>query len=257
MQFDVKTLYLLNIVVVSVTAAVSFFSWFRHRDILGLRGWAIGLSLGAVGLLMLAMRTPTSPAILIAFGNTLIVAGYATVWMSMRQFNDGGLDIRCIVLPVGLFGLIFGAALLAGADVRMRVVLVSIAIGCLSSLAAWEVSHGGKREPLRSRLLTASGFLLIAIAMSVRIGFSLFAVPPTTGAEFYDPTQGSALFINTLCLVAVTFGFLMMVNERLRQRYEKLASTDELTGLPNRRFFLENGQRLAARPLAMDHRSAS
>ncbi len=33
----------------------------------------------------------------------------------------------------------------------------------------------------------------------------------------------------------------------MRRRYEKLASTDELTGLPNRRFFLEHGERLCRR----------
>lgn len=38
MQLDVKTLYLLNIVVALVTAGVSFFSWLNHRDMPGLRG---------------------------------------------------------------------------------------------------------------------------------------------------------------------------------------------------------------------------
>jgi diguanylate cyclase (GGDEF)-like protein len=42
-------------------------------------------------------------------------------------------------------------------------------------------------------------------------------------------------------------GLLMMANGRLRRRYEKLASTDELTGLPDRRFFLEHGERLCSR----------
>jgi diguanylate cyclase (GGDEF)-like protein len=39
----------------------------------------------------------------------------------------------------------------------------------------------------------------------------------------------------------------MMANERLRRRYEVLASTDELTKLANRRSFLEQAQRMAIR----------
>jgi diguanylate cyclase (GGDEF)-like protein len=247
MQLDVKTLYLLNIVVALVTAGVSFFSWFYHRDMPGLRGWAIGLSLGAAGTVMLSLRTPTSPIILALVGNTLIVAGYATVWMSVRRFNDGSLDLRYIAIPVGLFVVIFAIALLAGADIRGRIAMVSAAIGALSLLAGREVFTARKQEPLGSRIPTSLAFAFIAIAMIVRAVFSLLGEGSSTEAAYYDPTQGSTLFINTVCLVAVTLGLLMMANERLRRRYEKLASTDELTGLPNRRFFLEHGERLCNR----------
>ena len=247
MQLDVKTLYLLNIVVALVTAGVSFFSWLNHRDMPGLRGWAIGLSLGAAGTVALSLQTPASPIILAIAGNTLIVAGYATVWMSVRRFNDGGLDLRCVTIPVGLFVVIFSIASLAGADMRGRIAMVSTAIGALSLLAGREVFTARKKEPLGSRLPTSLAFAFIAIAMLVRAFFALLGEVPSTDPAHYDPTQGSTLFVNTVCLVAVTLGLLMMANERLRRRYEKLASTDELTGLPNRRFFLEHGERLCSR----------
>ena len=52
------------------------------------------------------------------------------------------------------------------------------------------------------------------------------------------------LLINTICVVAMTLGFLMMTHERLRHHYENLATTDELTALPNRRVLLQEGKRL-------------
>jgi predicted signal transduction protein with EAL and GGDEF domain len=73
-------------------------------------------------------------------------------------------------------------------------------------------------------------------------GLSLYQAPPAQGAEYNDPTLGVALFITTICL-GVTLGLLMMSTERLRNRYAKLALTDELTELPNRRSFLEPGDR--------------
>ena len=247
MQLDVKTLYLLNIVVASVMASVSFFSWLYHRDMPSLLGWAIGLALGAAGSLLITLRTPTSPIVILIIGNTLIVAGYATVWMSVRRFNDSSVRVRSAVISLGLFAVPFAIACLAGAATRSRVVMVSAAIGIFSSLAAWEVFRARKQEPLGSRIPTALGFIIIAIAMTVRLSFSLFGETSTTDSVFYDPTQGLTLFINTVCLVVVTLGLLMMANERLRRGYEKLASTDELTGLPNRRFFLEHGERLCSR----------
>ena len=230
----------------------------------GLRGWAIGLSLGAAGTVAPSLRTSASPIILAIAGNTLIVAGYATVWMSIRRFNDGGLDPRCVTIPVGLFVVIFSIASLAGADMPGRIAMVSAAIGALSLLAGREVFKARNKEPLGSRLPTSLAFAFIAIAMLVRALFALLGELPATASAYYDPTQASTLFVNTVCLVAVTLGLLMTANERLRRRFEKLASTDELTGLPNRRFFLEHGERLCSRaardklpacilPMDLDH----
>jgi diguanylate cyclase (GGDEF)-like protein len=247
MPLDVKTLYILNIVVASVTAAICFSSWFRHRDIVGLRGWALGLSLGALGSLVLSVRTPASSIWLAIIGNTVIVAGYTTVWTSVRRFNDVSVDLRHALLPVGLFVVPFTIASLVGADVRIRVVMVSATIAILCLLAGRDAFRARLGEPLGSRVLTSASFLVIAMAMAVRTGFATFA-ERTADNTFYDPTQGATLFVNTVCVVALTLGLLMMANERLQLRYEKMAFTDELTGLPNRRFFLEDGERRLGRP---------
>lgn len=245
MSIDVLTLYLLNFVIAFVMAGICFFSWIHHRDILGLRGWATALSLGALGSLELSLRTHSSPIPLVIMANSLIVAGYATVWMSVRRFNSGERALYHVIIPTILFVVFFSAALLGGADVNVRVALCSLAIAILSSLASWEVFRARIAEPLSSRIPTAIALLLIAFAMIVRMVFSMLTDPPQVATTpFYDPTQGITLFANTICVVAMTLGFLTMTNERLKHHYEKLACTDELTDLPNRRFLLEEGARL-------------
>src|SRR5215468_10251144 len=208
MQLDVKTLFLLNIVVAFVTVGVSFFSWFYHRDMPGLRGWSIGLTLAAVGSLISSLRMPTSPIALAIVGNTLMVAGYATVWLSVRRFNEGPFELGRVTLAIALFAVPFTVATLLGADVRTQVLMVSGAIAILSLLAAWELFHSRAREPLASRIPTATAFAVIALAMLARAGFSLFGEQPHADTAISDPTQGPALFINTVCLVAVTLGLL-------------------------------------------------
>lgn len=242
MSVDVLTLYLLNFVVAFVMAGIYFFSWFHHRDILGVRGWATALSLGALGSLELSLRTNSSPILLVIMANSLVVAGYATVWMSVRRFNSGERALNYAVIPTSLFVVVFTAALLIGTDVNVRVALCSLTIAILSLLASWEVYRARLGEPLNSRIPTACALLLITVAMCVRMVFSFLSDPPVgETTPFYDPTQGITLLVNTICVVAMTLGFLMMANERLRHHYEKLASTDELTDLPNRRFLLDEG----------------
>jgi diguanylate cyclase (GGDEF)-like protein len=248
MSIDVLTIYLLNFVIAFSMAGLCFFSWLHSRDILGLRGWAISLLLGAMGSLELSLRTNSSPLYMVVMANSLIVAGYSTVWMSVRRFNSGERGIKFAVVPTTVFVVIFTGALLAGIDVNKRVALCSFVIAILSTLAAWEVLRARVTEPLSSRLPTALALLLMAFSMLVRLVFSLLSdAPEGDTTPFYDPTQGITLFINTICVVAMTLGFLLMANERLRHHYEKLASTDELTHLRNRRFFLEEAERLASR----------
>jgi diguanylate cyclase (GGDEF)-like protein len=245
MSVDVLTLYLLNFVVAFVMAAICFFSWSHHRDVAGVRGWATALALGALGSLELSLRTNSSPLPLVIMANSLVVAGYATVWMSVRRFNTGERALDRAVIPTVLFIVIFTAALVGGTDVNVRVALCSLAIAILSLLAGWEVLRARLSEPLISRIPTALALLLMSVAMVVRLVFSLLEDPPQgPTTPFYDPTQGITLLINTICVVAMTLGFLMMAHERLRHHYESLASTDELTTLPNRRFLLDEGKRL-------------
>jgi diguanylate cyclase (GGDEF)-like protein len=245
MSVDVQTLFLLNFVVALVMAGIYFFSWSHHRDVRGVRGWAIALALGALGSLELSLRTNSSPLPLVVMANSLIVAAYATVWMSVRRFNTGERALNHALVPTVLFFVIFTAALLAGTDVNVRVALCSLAIAILSLLAGWEVIRARISEPLVSRIPTALALLITSLVMVVRLVVSLLEDPPQDPVTpFYDPTQGVTLLINTICVVAMTLGFLMMAHERLRHHYESLAKTDELTGLPNRRFLLDEGRRL-------------
>ena len=245
MSIDVLTLYLLNFVIGLVMAGIYFFSWFHHRDVLGIRGWATALALGAFGSLELSLRTNSSPFPLVIMANSLVVAGYAAVWMSVRRFNTGERGITFAVVPTALFMVVYTIALLSGTDVNVRVALCSLSIAILSSLASLEIFRGRASEPLTSRIPTAIALLLMALSMIVRMVYSAISDPPQSPTTpFYDPTQGITLLINTICVVAMTLGFLMMANERLRNHYEKLAATDQLTGLPNRRFFLEMGEHM-------------
>jgi diguanylate cyclase (GGDEF)-like protein len=247
MPLDVKTLYVLNIVVATVAASVCLFSWSKHRDTASFLGWAAGLALGAAGSLLVSMRPPASALELAIMGNTLIICGYATVWASVRQFNHRPFEVRLVVAALVLFGLPFTVATLTGAEVASRVVMVSLGIAVLSLLAAWEAFRPWASEPIAGRLATAIAFAAIGLAMLVRAAFALLSGPAPADTPYFDATQGSMLFVNTVCVVAATLGLLMMANERLRRRYETMASTDELTGLPNRRFFVEQGNLLARR----------
>lgn len=245
MDLDVRTLIWVNIVVAFAISALTYSFWSSQPTIRGLRGWSVGMALCGLGWLAVALRsTPPSPIMAIA-PSALVAAGFSVVWLSIRRFNDTGFSARRVLLPIVIFAAIFTLAWLGGATPQHRVIVVSSLVGVLALLSGWELHKADKAERLRGRWLTAMAFFVLGTTMVARAGLSLRSV--LAAPELHDPTRGLALFIGTICLVAITLGFLMMSNERLRDRYARLALTDELTELPNRRSFLEQGARLGQR----------
>ncbi len=247
MDLDANTLIWVNIVIAFVTSGVTYLVWSYQPRIHGLRGWSVGLTLCGLGWLLVVRHTQPVPAAMTIVADALVVAGYSTVWLSIRRFNDDSFDARRVMMSVLFFTALFTVAWLAGAELQDRNIMVSLLTGGLALMASLEIFKGNREEPLQGRFPTALAFAVLGSAMIIRAGLSLYHAPSTHGVEDDDPTLGIALFITTICLIGITLGLLMMATERLRNRYAKLALTDELTELPNRRSFLEQGDRLVRR----------
>ena len=124
MDLDAKTLTWVNIVIAFVTSGVTYLVWSYQPRIRGLRGWSIGLTLCGFGWLLALMHASPAPAAMTIIANALVVAGYSTVWLSIRRFNDDSLDARRVMMSVLFFTALFTVAWLAGAEPRDRVIMV-------------------------------------------------------------------------------------------------------------------------------------
>ncbi|HZX82301.1 MAG TPA: hypothetical protein VFF19_01965, partial [Reyranella sp.] len=136
------TLHIVAVLVTVVAAGVSLLTWYHHRDGPGLRGWALALLLGSAGTFLFGLRGPDASFRFILIGDALFVAGFATMWLSMRRFNDpamgaelAGVIVAAIVLVfVALFTLAWQVAPVA----RAQSAVFSLFVFILASLAAWE-----------------------------------------------------------------------------------------------------------------------
>ena len=208
------------------------------------------MCVGGVGSLVLGVFGPVpASAGMGIIGNTLVFASFAMSWETMRRFNGGPPANGRVAILIVAFLVIFSTARYLGADVRLRAVLISLAVTPLAFLASREIVLGGRKEPLSSRTPTAIIFGAIGVDMLLRAidaGFSPPVIPEL--AFFDDPIQSDLVFAMTIGLVCLSVsGLSMMEQERQLKRQEKAALTDVLTQLPNRRFFDEQGGRLIKR----------
>jgi predicted signal transduction protein with EAL and GGDEF domain len=245
MEVSVKTLFLTNVSVLFLSAGASYYFWRLHRDNVGLLWWSFATALAGSAILIFRLLGPTWP--IPGLAATLFVGACLMALESMRRFNGRPAAKARMALLLLAFVAIFGTALSLGIDMQQRVGLLSFALAICAALSARELVRGGKAEPLRSRLPMALVFAVMAAMLATRAVLSWLHSPGSSVASFYVAMGDFIPLANSVGIVCLNIGFMMMANERLSDRYRKRALTDELTELPNRRYFLEQGERLSRR----------
>jgi diguanylate cyclase (GGDEF)-like protein len=248
MGVDVKTLFLINVAVLLLSAAVSYYFWRQHRDNVGLLWWAFGTGICTPGILMLGIAGPQPPIPIGLTSASLIIGGFATCWQSIRRFNGRPVTTGHVALIVLVFVSAMAAAAYRGAPINQRAALLFLGLSVCAGLGCWEVIRGYKQEPLSSRLPMAAILAVLTAILALRAGLTAFQPAGLPTEMYYDPLHGIASMVVSISILCLSFGMMMMANERVSTQYQKRALTDELTGLPNRRSFLEQAERFGKRP---------
>jgi diguanylate cyclase len=246
MGLDIRTLLVADVAVMLMTAGVSFYLWRQHRDIAGLLWWSFATATEGVALLILCLVGPVPPPAAGIPAGILFVAGFLLVWESMRRFNGRPAAKGRLVFLLLAFGVVLGAAVFMGADLRQRAGLLMLAMALCAAASAWEVTFGAA-PALRSRFALAAVFSVIGALLAHRAILTGLLAPDGPVTSFIDLVGEELPLINSIGVLCLCFGLVIMFSERLSSRYQTLALTDELTGLPNRRFLLEQGGRLNQR----------
>jgi diguanylate cyclase (GGDEF)-like protein len=248
MGIDVKTLFLINVAVLLLSAVISSYFWRQHRDSTGLLWWAFGTGICTPGIVTLGIAGAQPPIAIGLTSASLLMAGFATCWQSIRRFNGRPATTGHVALIVVVFVSAIGLAAYRGAPINQRVALLFLGLSLCAGLSCWEVIRGYKHEPLNSRLPMAAILAVLTAILVLRASWTAFQPEGLTPETYYDPLHGIASMVVSIGIFCLTFGMMMMANERVSTQYQKRALTDDLTGLPNRRSFLEQAERFAKRP---------
>ncbi len=231
-----------------------------HRDIpptmqAAAASWRIATLLIAGGCVLFMVQQYWPPGFILPLSNGLVMLGFAGYCHALRQFY--GLTVaHWLLLPViiGVVGVFWFAQIETNIVARILVVSVvwiTIMIACISVLAAQR-----HHETAISRRVLSGIFTVIIIFSLVRVTyFVVLGFSP--GQSVLDAS--SWMNIATPMIAAVlpvigTTAFLLMCSERIRRQWEQAASTDYLTGLPNRRTLADVG---AKRYLEFRHQGRS
>jgi diguanylate cyclase (GGDEF)-like protein len=248
MSLDVNTLFLVTIYVEAILGLLLLFAWIQNPRIRAVAWWGCAHLLRAGSVVVFGMYGTVSDAISIDFANALLFLSFAVTWTGARVFD--GRPVLPMYLVAGPVAWIVIAHLPGFSDqLELRFFLASGIITTYTWLTAYEFWRG-RSEPLVSRWPAI--FVLFAHG-------SLFLLRTPLGAMLpWSPTNRlfGSVWLTTLSFeallftISIAFILLAMAKERTEYRHRTAAMVDPLTGIANRRSFLQDGCELMKRHAA-------
>lgn len=245
MQFDLNTTLIAISVIISILGLQLLVYWSRDRESHWI-GW-IGATflLGALSLLLYLPPIRHFPFIEFGIGNALRIAAFAFLWLDVRMFCGRRPEPTVVLFAVsGWLALCSVPAFLGSLDARVFVASVLLAL--FLSMGAAELWRD-RDEYLPSRVPTIMVYLSFAAFMLIRIPL-LRVVPFPMGALPVDSNWLAAFSLIVFAHASFLVGFtLSMTRERNETEQRRFALSDSLTGLLNRRAFLDQAARVNRR----------
>ena len=249
MSIDVRTLLLVLGIVDVIQVIVFFLLYLVNRAYKGIGWWVLGSALSAAGLGLILLQDAVSVERISNFSaGALLVLGQAFFYVGVMRFLDKQ-ENRVIAISVfAIFILSFFFYSYVNDDITARTVIVSAATAAISFLTADRLFINKPRTMAASASFTAAVLLASGGYFLVRAILTLISSPVD---DFFAPalTQTVVLLVSLIEGILLPFGFTLMINQRLVGRLNQLAVTDELTGIYNRRAFIEMAEGELARSL--------
>lgn len=245
MSLDINTLFLVTIYVEAMLGLLLLFAWVQNSGIMAVAWWGSAHLLRAASVVLFGMYGSVSDLISIDLANAVLFTAFAVTWTGARVFDGRSPS------PLGLFG---GAALwlfvcrmpIVTESIDARVLISSGIITSYTWLTAYEFWRG-RSEPLVSRWPAI--FMLFAHGALFLLRTPLSAILPwSVNSQIFESVWMTVLSFEALLFtIAIAFILLAMAKERTELRHKTAALVDSLTGIANRRAFMEGGALLARR----------
>src|SRR6187402_1097079 len=250
MAFEVNTLFLLTIDVEAILGLLLLLVWVQNTRVTAVAWWACAHLMRSASVILYGLYGAVPDLISIDLSNVILFSAFGVTWNGARVFN-GRAALPGSLITGAVLWLVASqwSGFEAGAEARGQ--LSAMIIAAYIWLTAYEFWRG-RSEPLVSRWP--------AIVLFATHG-AMFLLRTPLNALLHDKDSDQMLANAWLSVlsqeaflmtIATAFILLAMSKERTELRHKTAAMTDPLTGLLNRRAFLQDAETLLGQQIARD-----
>jgi diguanylate cyclase (GGDEF)-like protein len=249
MHLDLQTLSVVTVFITALLGALLVFAGLQNRSVRAPMWWGAAHIVNASGFALLSSRGAAPDFVTIDVANALVLLGYGLTWTGARVFDSRPIRPLLVLLVPAIWLMLCRIPIFA-THIDLRVIVVSGGLAALALLTAQEFWRG-RDEPLLSRwpmviVLLAHAAVLLA-RVPVALWSPIFEGDALSSLSFTLLTFGTLLFT-----VVMAFLQLNMTKERMELKHKINSLVDPLSGVANRRAFLDGAERLLHR-LESDH----
>jgi len=241
MNLDVNTLFLVTIYVEAILGLLLLFAWVQNTAIYAVAWWGFADLLRAASIMLFGKFGLVSDLISIDLANALLFTAFAVTWTGARVFDHRRPQPMLLFGGVALWLVVSHLPSVAGSW-DLRALLSSGIVTAYTWATAYEFWRG-RGENLVSRwpaifMLFAHGALYL-----LRTPFGALLPWSPAGNEVFNSVWMTVLSFEALLFtISIAFILLAMAKERTEYRHKTAALVDPLTGIANRRAFLQDGE---------------
>src|SRR6185369_7125297 len=245
MNLDVNTLFLVTIYVEAILGLLLLFAWVQNTAITAVAWWGFAHLLRAASVMLFGLYGSAPDVISIDLANSLLFTAFAVTWTGARVF-DHRKPVPILLFGGAAFWLVACRLPVFEEAWNLRVLLSCGIIAAYTWATAYEFWRG-RSEPLVSRwpaifMLFAHGALFLLRTPLSKV------LPWSPNNQVFDSVWLTVLSFEALLFtIAIAFILLAMAKERTELRHKTAALVDPLTGIANRRAFLEEVLALSRR----------
>ncbi len=221
-----------NTVLVTATLALCLGLVQRRAAHDGLFAWALALAVHSCAYVLFILRGEVSPWLSVVLANVLIACVYALMLEALYQFQQRRPQRLWIWLPVLLTAAGFVVLV---EQPRARVVFSASLLGLQGLQFVWTMAQRWHDTPGRGKYFLLLGLALTQLALTLRAGAIVAGDFDAHSIRQDHPLQALLFNIVLVANILTNFGIVVMTKERADARNQRLAYSDELTGLHNRR----------------------
>lgn len=233
MKLDIRTMVFLLALGCLMLGIAQLLTRRAEQRGMGIGTWASANFAQCAAWALLALRDLIPDFASVSLGNGLLIASFALQRQALLQLQQRPTHEAQVWLP----SLALAVLLLFIEQAPGRIIAAStlIALLCFANAHLLLGAHPSKVR--RGEQLVGGFYLMLALAQSLRVAHSALANDKPEHLFANNAIQGLTFITLYAAVVFLSFGFVLLVNQRLARDLERLATLDSLTEVYNRRMW--------------------